>query len=72
MSRERALLAGTRVAFNNPAIQRRDIVAYERRGLNLPGEVVAWICDPGVFAGIPAELDRRDRAARRRKSPEDE
>ena len=65
MSRERAMLAGVRVLFQNREIQSRQLTVSSRQIPPGPGEVVAFVLDPGVYVAVPAELDRRNGGARK-------
>jgi len=65
MSRERAMLAGVRVYFQNREIQSAALTVSSRPLPPSPGEVTAYVLDPGVYVSLPAGLDKRNGGARK-------
>jgi hypothetical protein len=64
VSRERAMLAGTRVLFQNAAIKWQQMKVSSNQFAPGPNEVVAYVLDPGAWVGVPKDLDHRDNAGR--------
>jgi hypothetical protein len=58
---ERAMLAGSRIAFNNPKLRMADVMEWSTDEVKpRDGEVVAWIGNPGVYVAIVKKDDRRE------------
>ena len=58
---ERAVLAGAKLAFNNPKLRMKDIQKWSTNVKPHDGEVVALVADLGVSVAIKAENDKRKR-----------
>jgi len=57
---ERAILAGAKELFKNPRLKMKDIQEWSSGEIKPhDGEVVGFVADPGVFAAIKMENDKR-------------
>jgi hypothetical protein len=57
---ERAVLAGAKVALNNPKLRLKDIMEWSSGDIKPhDGEIVVHVCDPGVFVAVKTESDKR-------------
>ncbi len=58
---ERAVLAGAKLVFKNPKLRMKDIREWSSGELKpQDGEVSAYIPDPGVYATILIQHDKRN------------
>lgn len=59
-SLERAVLAGAKELFNNPKLRMKDLMEWSTGDVKAqPGEVAAYVKNPGVNVVIAAEHDKR-------------
>ena len=57
---ERAVLAGAKLAFNNPKLRMKDIQEWSTGDMDpMEGEVVVRVPNPGVYVAIRVENDKR-------------
>jgi hypothetical protein len=57
---KRAVLAGAKLAFNNPKLKMKDIQEWNSGEIKPhDGEEVIWVPDPGVYVAIKRENDKR-------------